>query len=65
MLVDEVMPGGAIDAWNWHCVGSAKGDMVVVAGDRLLSINDQWGCDKMLAEVHKNVLVKLLVFRII
>jgi len=64
LLVEGVVPGGAVESWNRQCFGDPSGERVVVAGDRIVCVNGiQNDVDKMLKECSTQRLVKLVIAR--
>jgi len=64
LIVDDVLPGGAVESWNRQCIGDGSGERVVVPGDRIVKVNDiEQDVKKMLEECTKKRLVKMLVTR--
>jgi len=64
LIVEGVLPGGAVESWNRQCFGDATGERVVVAGDRIVRVNGIDGdVKKMLEECTKSRLVKLVIAR--
>jgi len=64
LVVDNVLPGGAVESWNRQCFGDATGERVVVAGDRIVRVNGINGdLQKMLEECTTQRLVKLVIAR--
>jgi hypothetical protein len=64
LIVEAVLPGGAVESWNRQCFGDGSGERVVVAGDRILRVNDiEQDVQKMLEECSKKRLVKLKIGR--
>jgi len=65
LLVEEVLPGGAIDAWNKQ-VQSTCGPIavkVVQVGDLIVAVNDKCDCANMVQESSNNALLKMKVLR--
>jgi len=64
LIVEAVLPGGAVESWNRQCFGDGSGERVVVAGDRIVRVNgiDQ-DVQKMLEECTHQRLVKLVIAR--
>jgi hypothetical protein len=64
LLVEGVVPGGAVESWNRQCFGDPSGERVVVAGDRIVCVNGiQNDVEKMLKECSTQRLVKLVIAR--
>merc|ERR1719183_1911252 len=64
LLVEGVLPGGAVESWNRQCFGDATGERVVVAGDRIIRVNGiEADVKKMLEECTSQRLVKLVIAR--
>jgi len=64
LIVEGVLPGGAVESWNRQCFGDATGERVVVAGDRIIRVNGIDGdVQKMLEECTTQRLVKLVIAR--
>eukprot|EP00746_Dinoflagellata_sp_MGD_P035118 gnl/MRDRNA2_/MRDRNA2_183937_c0_seq1.p1 gnl/MRDRNA2_/MRDRNA2_183937_c0~~gnl/MRDRNA2_/MRDRNA2_183937_c0_seq1.p1 ORF type:complete len:458 (+),score=121.20 gnl/MRDRNA2_/MRDRNA2_183937_c0_seq1:86-1375(+) len=61
--VCNVLPGGAVDAWNRQCA-NGQPERAVLKGDRIVSVNSVSGCGKsMLEECKNNQLLKLTLVR--
>lgn len=64
LIVENVLPGGAVESWNRQCFGDATGERVVVAGDKIVRVNGIEGdVKKMLEECTTQRLVKLVIAR--
>lgn len=64
LIVENVLPGGAVESWNRQCFGDATGERVVVAGDRIVRVNGiEADVKKMLEECTSSRLVKLVIAR--
>ncbi|CAJ1387536.1 unnamed protein product [Effrenium voratum] len=63
LLVEGVRPEGAVEAWNRQCASSAHPERVVLAGDRIRSVNNQTDPEKMLEECREKQLLKLTLVR--
>lgn len=62
--VIEVRPGGAVDAWNRQCAGTACSEKAVKAGDDIISVNMITGDPaRMLEECRDKQLLKLVIVR--
>jgi len=62
--VIEVRPGGAVDAWNRQCAGTACSEKAVKAGDNIISVNMITSDPaKMLEECRDKQLLKLVLVR--
>jgi len=62
--VIEVRPGGAVDAWNRQCAGTACSEKAVKAGDNIISVNMITGDPaRMLEECRDKQLLKLVLVR--
>jgi len=62
--VIEVRPGGAVDAWNRQCAGTACSEKAVKAGDNIISANMITGDPaRMLEECREKQLLKLVLVR--
>jgi hypothetical protein len=62
--INQVLPGGAVEAWNRLCSNGAAAERVLCPGDRIVSVNDI-SCDpqRMSQEVMSRRLVRLQVVR--
>jgi len=64
LIVEGVVAGGAVESWNRQCCGDATVERVVVAGDRIVSVNGiENDVQKMLEACTTQRLVKLTVAR--
>jgi len=63
LVVDEVIQGGAIDAWNRQVMDGPKADRAVQVGDFILSINSKRECQAMLEETNAKLLLEIEVLR--
>jgi len=63
LVVDEVIQGGAIDAWNRQVMDGPKADRAVQVGDFILSINSKRECQAMLDESNAKLLLEIEVLR--
>lgn len=64
LVVEGVLPGGAVESWNFQCFGGSQQERVVVPGDRIVCVNSIEGdVTKMLEECTKSRLVKLVIAR--
>lgn len=64
LVVEGVLPGGAVESWNLQCFGGSQQERVVVPGDRIVCVNSIEGdVTKMLEECTKSRLVKLVIAR--
>merc|ERR1712232_194096 len=68
MVVLDVVPDGALAAWNKQCVGDFAGMglarlKAIVPGDRILRINGSWAFPEMHCECKANQLLKVFVCR--
>jgi len=63
LLVNAVLPGGAIEAWNRQVMRGPKEDHALVAGDLIVCINSKSNCQEMLEETRMTMLVKVDVLR--
>lgn len=64
LIVRTILAGGAIEAWNWQCVGGPKASMCVMPGDLVMSVNSKTNVQEMLEECEKNVLLNLHIARL-
>lgn len=65
LLVDAVLPGGAIDYWNKQVMAGPKKDKALLAGDRIVSVNGKRDCQAMVHESKNSMLLKMEVLRLI
>lgn len=63
LVVREVAPKGAIDAWNRQAVKGPHEEKALNPGDKIVCVNDRTDCDSMLAECTEKFLVKISVVR--
>jgi hypothetical protein len=63
LLVQFVIPGGAVESWNRQVIYSAKTLKTVFHGDLIVNINGQTTCDGMLAEIKSKLLLKIEILR--
>jgi len=63
LLVDNVLLGGAIEAWNRQVMDGPKADKALLVGDLIVSINGKKDCQAMVDECRSNVLLKMEVIR--
>jgi hypothetical protein len=63
LLVQFVIPGGAVESWNRQVIYSAKTEKTVFHGDLIVDINGQTTCDGMLAEIKSKLLLKIELIR--
>lgn len=59
LIVQSVLPCGAMEAWNRQAIAGPNGGKAVVPGDRLVRVNESSDCDAMLGECQDKVLLKL------
>mmetsp|Transcript_102838 Transcript_102838/g.229689 ORF Transcript_102838/g.229689 Transcript_102838/m.229689 type:complete len:410 (+) Transcript_102838:89-1318(+) len=58
LVVNKVMPGGAVEAWNRQCAGDTR---EIRAGDRIININGAEDTDSMCVECRTKHLLKMTV----
>lgn len=64
LLVQSVLPHGAIEAWNRQTRGAAKAPWkAVMPGDKIVCINGATDVAEMLEEIKAKLLLRLLVVR--
>jgi len=64
LVVENVLAGGAVESWNRQCFGDGSEERIVVAGDRIICVNNvEKDVQKMLEECSKQRLVKLFIAR--
>lgn len=63
LLVDSVLPDGAIDAWNKQVMGGPKAERALLAGDMIVDINGMNDCLGMVDESQNSVFLKIKVLR--
>jgi len=63
LVVDEVLQGGAIEAWNRQVIDGPKADRAIQVGDFILSINCKRDCQAMVSESNREVLLEMEVLR--
>lgn len=65
LVVDEVLQGGAIEAWNRQVMEGPKAtpDRAIQVGDFILSINCKRECQAMVNESKTKVLLEMEVLR--
>lgn len=62
LLIQAVLPGCAIEAWNKQCEEGASWK-AVMCGDQIVKVNKALGCDSMLQECKKEQLLQIVVMR--
>lgn len=60
LIVEQVMPGGAVEAWNRQCAGDTR---EIKTGDRIIRINGAEDADSMRMECLSKHLLKMTVLR--
>jgi len=63
LLVQAVLPGGAIEAWNKQCLDGPSAAKAVQGGDAIVSINGKTNCEEMLEQCRGNMLLKMVFVR--
>jgi len=63
LLVDAVLPSGAIEAWNRQVMDGPKADRAISVGDLILSVNGERGCQAMVDESNSKLTLKIEVLR--
>lgn len=64
LAVQQILPKGAIEAWNRQCVeGNTVSTKSVLPGDVIVGINGASGCPGMLQECREKRLLKLSLMR--
>lgn len=63
LVVDGVLQGGAIEAWNRQVMDGPKADRAIQVGDFILSINCKRECQAMVTESKTKVLLEMEVLR--
>lgn len=65
LMVQDVLPKGAVDTWNRQCMDgeSASRGKVVVPGDFIVDVNGSRDCADMMRECLNKTLLKLTVVR--
>jgi len=65
LLVQGVLPGGAIDSWNKQVMGGPKADSLraLLVGDLIVSVNNKRDCQAMVDESKNSMLLKMEVLR--
>jgi hypothetical protein len=63
LVVQAVLPGGAVEAWNKQCAGGPKDAKVVRPGDLIISVNGRSGAQGILEECKEKELLKFVVVR--
>lgn len=63
LVVQAVLPGGAVEAWNKQCAGGPKDAKVVRPGDHIISVNGRSGAQGILEECTEKELLKFAVVR--
>lgn len=63
LVVQRVLPGGMVDAWNRSCSQGSKRGQKVSAGDTLVSVNGAADCYGMLFALRSDLLLKMVVAR--
>lgn len=64
LKVEGVRADGAVEAWNKQCAGGLSQEKIVIAGDRIISVNaTSFDPEKMLEECKEKQLLKLTIVR--
>lgn len=63
LRVESVNDGGALAAWNKQCAGGPAAGKAVIAGDRIVRVNNATVPDEMLSECKESKLLKFTVVR--
>lgn len=63
LLINSIVPGGAIDAWNRQCVGGPAAGKALTGGDRIVSVNSATNPEAMLAECRLKQILRFTVVR--
>lgn len=64
LIVQAVLEGGAIEAWNRQFRDGLESERAVRPGDVLVSVNDQVECQSMLEECRSKFLLRLGIARL-
>lgn len=64
LIVQAVLEGGAIEAWNRQFPDGLESERAVRPGDVLVSVNDQVECQRMLEECRSKFLLRLGIARL-
>jgi len=63
LRIDRVLPGGAVEAWNRQCGSSGAPEKVLLAGDKIIRVNNTEDARAMLAEFKTCRLLRMLIVR--
>lgn len=63
LLVKGILPNGAIQAWNRQCSGGPAAGKSVLAGDKIVRVNDATTVQSMLEQCRVKQLLKITVVR--
>lgn len=63
LVVQRVLPGGMVEAWNRSCPEGSRRGRTVSAGDTLASVNGAADCYSMLNALRNDLLLKMVVAR--
>jgi len=63
LRIDNVLPGGAVEAWNRQCGSSGAPEKVLLAGDKIIRVNHTEDTRGMLAEFETRRLLRMLIVR--
>ena len=61
LLITEVLPGGAVEAWNRLCLPGSSRE--IKAGDRIIMVNGEANADEMVLEIRQKLFLRMLFFR--
>jgi len=63
LVVERIIPGGAVESWNRQCFQGTFATKAVVPGDRIIGISGRCTIDGMLAACKQKTLLKIFVIR--
>jgi len=63
LVVEKIIPGGAVEAWNRQCFAGPCASKALVPSDRIVCVNSQTTCAGMLDECRERQLLKIFVVR--
>jgi hypothetical protein len=63
LLVQKVVPGGAVESWNRQCFAGPYASKALVPSDRIVGVNGRVECASMLEECRCQQLIKIFVVR--
>jgi hypothetical protein len=63
LIVTNILPGGAVEAWNKQCCGGPAAGKAVMPGDRIVKVNGVSNPEDMWSQCTEKQLLKFVIVR--